>query len=174
MLSVDTMWQICIWSLVLHCYWMQILQHVLLDLPGILFFTTYTLLVLFWAEIYHQVSYSDAYFTQLECIYTRLWSGMMYIWLCSSLWWKRFEIDSGGFVVFQARSLPTDSLRPTFLMTNALIYFIQVCFWKLNSLIWWNEGSFSEFRTVVKRELIVTWKIHSILAISSSQLIYSI
>jgi hypothetical protein len=36
---------------------MQIFQHVLLDLPGILFFTTYTLLVLFWAEIYHQVFY---------------------------------------------------------------------------------------------------------------------
>ncbi|KAK9820067.1 hypothetical protein WJX72_005693 [[Myrmecia] bisecta] len=29
-------------------------QAVLLDLPGLLFFTTYTLLVLFWAEIYHQ------------------------------------------------------------------------------------------------------------------------
>eukprot|EP00475_Leptophrys_vorax_P040397 TRINITY_DN74810_c0_g1_i1.p1 TRINITY_DN74810_c0_g1~~TRINITY_DN74810_c0_g1_i1.p1 ORF type:complete len:277 (-),score=17.76 TRINITY_DN74810_c0_g1_i1:387-1217(-) len=28
--------------------------HMLLDLPGLLFFTTYTLLVLFWAEIYHQ------------------------------------------------------------------------------------------------------------------------
>jgi Protein of unknown function (DUF1084) len=28
--------------------------YVLLDLPGLLFFTTYTLLVLFWAEIYHQ------------------------------------------------------------------------------------------------------------------------
>lgn len=27
---------------------------VLFDLPGLLFFTTYTLLVLFWAEIYHQ------------------------------------------------------------------------------------------------------------------------
>ena len=29
-------------------------QGVLLDLPGLLFFSTYTLLVLFWAEIYHQ------------------------------------------------------------------------------------------------------------------------
>ncbi len=29
-------------------------RHVLLDLPGLLFFSTYTLLVLFWAEIYHQ------------------------------------------------------------------------------------------------------------------------
>jgi hypothetical protein len=33
----------------------EVLQHVLLDLPGLLFFTTYTLLVLFWAEIYYQV-----------------------------------------------------------------------------------------------------------------------
>jgi len=29
-------------------------RAVLLDLPGLLFFSTYTLLVLFWAEIYHQ------------------------------------------------------------------------------------------------------------------------
>ncbi|CAI5951159.1 unnamed protein product [Closterium sp. NIES-64] len=32
----------------------HVFAHVLLDLPGLLFFTTYTLLVLFWAEIYHQ------------------------------------------------------------------------------------------------------------------------
>jgi len=31
-----------------------LLKVALLDLPGLLFFTTYTLLVLFWAEIYHQ------------------------------------------------------------------------------------------------------------------------
>nr|WED29981.1 tobamovirus multiplication protein 1 [Nicotiana benthamiana] len=30
------------------------LEMMLLDLPGLLFFSTYTLLVLFWAEIYHQ------------------------------------------------------------------------------------------------------------------------
>ncbi|KAA8545608.1 hypothetical protein F0562_020392 [Nyssa sinensis] len=30
------------------------LEMILLDLPGLLFFSTYTLLVLFWAEIYHQ------------------------------------------------------------------------------------------------------------------------
>ena len=33
----------------------QVIARVLLDLPGLLFFSTYTLLVLFWAEIYHQV-----------------------------------------------------------------------------------------------------------------------
>ncbi|KAF5448496.1 hypothetical protein F2P56_029024 [Juglans regia] len=32
----------------------QVLEMVLMDLPGLLFFSTYTLLVLFWAEIYHQ------------------------------------------------------------------------------------------------------------------------
>lgn len=33
----------------------QVLEMAVLDLPGLLFFSTYTLLVLFWAEIYHQV-----------------------------------------------------------------------------------------------------------------------
>ncbi|XP_041011738.1 tobamovirus multiplication protein 1-like isoform X2 [Juglans microcarpa x Juglans regia] len=33
----------------------RVLEMVLMDLPGLLFFSTYTLLVLFWAEIYHQV-----------------------------------------------------------------------------------------------------------------------
>ncbi|CAN1196970.1 Tobamovirus multiplication protein 1 [Linum perenne] len=34
----------------------KVLTLLALDLPGLLFFSTYTLLVLFWAEIYHQVS----------------------------------------------------------------------------------------------------------------------
>ncbi|WOL12211.1 tobamovirus multiplication protein 1-like isoform X1 [Canna indica] len=32
----------------------RVFTLVLLDLPGLIFFSTYTLLVLFWAEIYHQ------------------------------------------------------------------------------------------------------------------------
>ncbi|XP_010267675.1 PREDICTED: tobamovirus multiplication protein 1-like [Nelumbo nucifera] len=32
----------------------KVVAMILLDLPGLLFFSTYTLLVLFWAEIYHQ------------------------------------------------------------------------------------------------------------------------
>ncbi|KAF5750036.1 putative virion binding protein [Tripterygium wilfordii] len=32
----------------------QIVQHILLDLPSLAFFTTFALLVLFWAEIYYQ------------------------------------------------------------------------------------------------------------------------
>ncbi|XP_029124293.1 tobamovirus multiplication protein 1-like isoform X2 [Elaeis guineensis] len=58
------------------------LEMALLDLPGLLFFSAYTLLVLFWAEIYHQ-----------------------------------------------ARSLPIDKLRPTYLIINGAIYIIQICIW---------------------------------------------
>uniref|UniRef100_M1ASQ6 Tobamovirus multiplication 1 n=1 Tax=Solanum tuberosum TaxID=4113 RepID=M1ASQ6_SOLTU len=57
----------------------KVLTLVLLDLPGLLFFSAYTLLVLFWAEIYHQ-----------------------------------------------ARSLPTDKLRTSYISVNGAIYFIQV------------------------------------------------
>ena len=60
----------------------EVWRHVLLDLPGLLFFSTYTLLVLFWAEIYHQ-----------------------------------------------ARSLPTQALRPLFVAVNLLVYAIQGCVW---------------------------------------------
>eukprot|EP00803_Ostreobium_quekettii_P000058 evm.model.scf_2110.1 EVM.evm.TU.scf_2110.1 scf_2110:6894-9178(-) len=35
---------------------------IVFDLPGLLFFTTFTLLVLFWAEIYHQASNVDTRF----------------------------------------------------------------------------------------------------------------
>eukprot|EP00245_Coleochaete_scutata_P009446 TRINITY_DN310_c0_g1_i1.p1 TRINITY_DN310_c0_g1~~TRINITY_DN310_c0_g1_i1.p1 ORF type:complete len:283 (-),score=48.44 TRINITY_DN310_c0_g1_i1:519-1367(-) len=60
----------------------QVFTAMWLDLPGVLFFTTYTLLVRFWAEIY-----------------------------------------------YQARSLPTDRLRPAFLITNAAVYAIQAVIW---------------------------------------------
>ncbi|KAI5080068.1 hypothetical protein GOP47_0005547 [Adiantum capillus-veneris] len=60
----------------------KIFSVILLDFPGLLFFSTYTLLVLFWAEIYHQ-----------------------------------------------ARSLPTDKLRPGFLSMNVLIYVLQIIIW---------------------------------------------
>lgn len=62
-------------------------ERVLYDLPGLIFFTTYTLLVLFWAEIYHQ-----------------------------------------------ARSLPTSSLRPIFIVVNSFVYAIQGGLWAFGSL----------------------------------------
>ncbi|KAI5084331.1 hypothetical protein GOP47_0000500 [Adiantum capillus-veneris] len=65
----------------------QILRVILLEVPGLLFFSTYTLLVLFWAEIY-----------------------------------------------YQARSMPTNRLRPAFLLINGLVYFIQIVIWVLEWL----------------------------------------
>jgi Protein of unknown function (DUF1084) len=41
-------------ALLQHTFFKGLLPGILNDLPGLLFFTTYTLLVLFWAEIYHQ------------------------------------------------------------------------------------------------------------------------
>lgn len=41
-------------TLLKHTFFKGLLPGLLNDLPGLLFFTTYTLLVLFWAEIYHQ------------------------------------------------------------------------------------------------------------------------
>lgn len=64
-----------------------VIQAGLLDLPGLLFFSTYTLLVLFWAEIY-----------------------------------------------YQARSLPTTALRPTYVLANLIVYGIQIGIWTFISL----------------------------------------
>ncbi|XP_071717448.1 tobamovirus multiplication protein 1-like [Rutidosis leptorrhynchoides] len=53
----------------------KVLDMILLDLPGLLFFSTYTLLVLFWAEIYHQArslstdKLRPAYFTLNGVVY---------------------------------------------------------------------------------------------------------
>ncbi|KAM2329800.1 protein TOM THREE HOMOLOG 1-like [Malus sylvestris] len=65
----------------------EIVQHILLDMPSLAFFTTYALLVLFWAEIY-----------------------------------------------YQARTVSTDGLRPSFLTVNAVVYVIQIAMWLI---LWW-------------------------------------
>ncbi|KAI3795702.1 hypothetical protein L1987_38359 [Smallanthus sonchifolius] len=71
------------------CIW------VLLEVPGLLFFSTYTLLVLFWAEIYHQ-----------------------------------------------ARSLPTDKLRTTYVCVNVGVYIIQAGIWVY---LWVDDSSKIQF-----------------------------
>ncbi|MFS8025683.1 hypothetical protein Hanom_Chr16g01478001 [Helianthus anomalus] len=67
----------------------------LLEVPGLLFFSTYTLLVLFWAEIYHQ-----------------------------------------------ARSLPTDKLRTTYVCVNVGVYIIQAGIW---IYLWIDDNSTVQF-----------------------------
>ncbi|CAH8345387.1 unnamed protein product [Eruca vesicaria subsp. sativa] len=76
---------------------------ILLDLPGLLFFSAYTLLVLFWAEIYHQAN-------------------------------MLFPLSTNE----QARSLPTDKLRITYISVNVAVYLAQVVIWVC---IWVNDNS---------------------------------
>ncbi|XWS34307.1 hypothetical protein CRYUN_Cryun21dG0029000 [Craigia yunnanensis] len=65
----------------------EIVQHILLDMPSLAFFTTYALLVLSWDEIY-----------------------------------------------YQARSVSTDGLRPSYYTINAVVYSIQIAMWLV---LWW-------------------------------------
>ncbi|KAH0941551.1 hypothetical protein HID58_001188, partial [Brassica napus] len=75
----------------------QVFCWILLDLPGLFFFSACTLLLLFWAQIY---------------------------------------------ITRQARSLPTDKLRKTYISVNVAVYFAQVVIWVC---IWVNDNSTVEF-----------------------------
>ncbi|KAL8208266.1 hypothetical protein R6Q57_007678 [Mikania cordata] len=70
----------------------EILQHVLLDVPSLAFFTTYALLVLFWAEIYYQ-----ARGVSTDCLRPNFYmvNGVIYaiqiaLWLV--IWWKPVRV----------------------------------------------------------------------------------
>ncbi|KAI3466579.1 hypothetical protein Pfo_023242 [Paulownia fortunei] len=106
------------------------LTVVVLDLPGLLFFSTYTLLVLFWAEIYHQarslptdklrifyISINGAiYFIQV-CIWVYLWVndnsiaefiGKIFIAVVSFIAALGFLLY-GGRLFFMLRRFPIES-----------------------------------------------------------------
>ncbi|KAI8525148.1 hypothetical protein RHMOL_Rhmol13G0206200 [Rhododendron molle] len=81
----------------------KVLIWVLLDLPGILFFSTYTLLVLFWAEIYHQASSSAMSSARslptdkLRIVYMSVNGGVYFIQVCI---WLYLWIDDNSVVEF--------------------------------------------------------------------------
>ncbi|KAI4295876.1 hypothetical protein L6164_035874 [Bauhinia variegata] len=58
----------------------KVLVWVLLELPGLLFFSTYTLLVLFWAEIYHQARGLPT--DKLKIVYISVNGVMYFIQVC--------------------------------------------------------------------------------------------
>ncbi|XP_022776611.1 protein TOM THREE HOMOLOG 1 [Durio zibethinus] len=70
----------------------EIVQHILLDMPSLAFFTTYALLVLFWAEIYYQAravstdGLRPSFFTINAVVYTI----QIAMWLV--LWWKYIPV----------------------------------------------------------------------------------
>lgn len=69
-----------------------IVQHILLDVPSLAFFTTYALLVLFWAEIYYQAravstdGLRPSFFTINGIVYTI----QIALWLI--IWWKPIHV----------------------------------------------------------------------------------
>lgn len=73
----------------------RVLILVLLDLPGLLFFSTYTLLVLFWAEIYHQARSLPT--DKLRIVYISVNAGMYFIQICL---WIYLWIDDSSAVEF--------------------------------------------------------------------------
>lgn len=71
----------------------KVLTLVLLDLPGLLFFSTYTLLVLFWAEIYHQARSLPS--DKLKIYYLSINGAMYFIQVCI---WIYLWIDDNSVV----------------------------------------------------------------------------
>eukprot|EP00246_Nothoceros_aenigmaticus_P007186 TRINITY_DN20854_c0_g1_i1.p1 TRINITY_DN20854_c0_g1~~TRINITY_DN20854_c0_g1_i1.p1 ORF type:complete len:289 (-),score=32.12 TRINITY_DN20854_c0_g1_i1:619-1485(-) len=84
----------------------KILQYILLDLPGLVFFTTYSLLVLFWAEIYHQASglstdnLRPVFLITNAAIYVIQGSIWVYLWL-----WPSDIVDEISKLFFAGVSL---------------------------------------------------------------------
>ncbi|KAF3677049.1 Tobamovirus multiplication protein 3 [Capsicum annuum] len=66
----------------------EIIQHILLDMPSLAFFTTFALLVLFWAEIYYQARAvsTDALRPSFFTINGVVYAIQMILWLI--IWWK--------------------------------------------------------------------------------------
>ncbi|KAI9127620.1 hypothetical protein K1719_000613 [Acacia pycnantha] len=79
---------------------------VLLDLPGLLFFSTYTLLVLFWAEIYHQAR--NIPIEKLRIIYASINIAVYFIEICIWLYlWMDYNsvVEDIGNIFFAVVSL---------------------------------------------------------------------
>ncbi|KAI4357137.1 hypothetical protein L6164_001104 [Bauhinia variegata] len=70
----------------------EIVQHILLDMPSLAFFTTYALLVLFWAEIYYQARAvsTDGLRPSFYSINAVVYAIQIALWLI--LWWKPINV----------------------------------------------------------------------------------
>ncbi|KAM7484795.1 hypothetical protein LguiA_000804 [Lonicera macranthoides] len=71
----------------------EILQHILLDMPSLAFFTTYALLVLFWAEIYYQARAvsTDGLRPSFLTINGVVYAIQIILWLI--IWWKPTDVS---------------------------------------------------------------------------------
>ncbi|XP_024527365.1 tobamovirus multiplication protein 1 isoform X2 [Selaginella moellendorffii] len=83
-----------------------VVQSILVDLPGLLFFTTYTLLILFWADIYHQArSITAEHFrTVFVAINVCVYVIQLILWIVS-LWIPKVAEKVLSTILFSAISL---------------------------------------------------------------------
>ncbi|XP_020525214.1 tobamovirus multiplication protein 3 isoform X2 [Amborella trichopoda] len=104
----------------------EILQHILLDMPGLVFFTTYALLVLFWAEIYYQARSvsTDGLRTGFMTINGVVYAIQLGLWLI--LWWKPIHILVVLSKVFFCRCIVVCCLWIPSLWWEALPYVRKV------------------------------------------------
>lgn len=80
----------------------EILQHILLDMPALAFFTTYALLVLFWAEIYYQARgvSTDGLRPAFYTINVVLYAVQALLWLL--MWWMPMQVTVTVSKIFVA------------------------------------------------------------------------
>ncbi|KMZ57996.1 Tobamovirus multiplication protein 1 [Zostera marina] len=76
----------------------MVLTIVILDFPAAIFFSTCTLLVLFWAEIYHQVNYLET--DKLRIYYISINVGVYFIQFC---FWIYIWQNDNAAVVFAGK-----------------------------------------------------------------------
>ncbi|KAF8377308.1 hypothetical protein HHK36_030683 [Tetracentron sinense] len=101
----------------------KVLEMALLDLPGLLFFSTFTLLVLFWAEIYNQVCIWI--YIQLSWNAIAVEVAKLFLSVISFLAILGFLIY-GGRLYFFLRRLPTES-RGRQKKLNEVGFIISIC-----------------------------------------------
>ncbi|XP_024993860.1 tobamovirus multiplication protein 3-like [Cynara cardunculus var. scolymus] len=70
----------------------EIVQHILIDVPSLAFFTTYALLVLFWAEIYYQARAvsTDGLRPTFLTVNAIIYAIQIGLWLV--IWWKPVRV----------------------------------------------------------------------------------
>ncbi|XP_071722789.1 tobamovirus multiplication protein 3 [Rutidosis leptorrhynchoides] len=96
----------------------EIVQHILLDVPSLAFFTTFALLVLFWAEIYYQAravstdALRPSFYTINAVVYTiqvaiwlvQLWKPVRLVIVLSKMFFAVLSLFAAlGFLVYGGR-----------------------------------------------------------------------
>ena len=104
---------------------LQFAALVMEELPGLLFFTTYTLLVLFWAEIYHQARSHPLTWLKPAFVLVNLviYAVQLTIWLLMAIFDKtEKEKEITGFVSTVFQSCVQFGAALSFIMYGTLLF----------------------------------------------------